>query len=259
MRSAEAVARPGRRARAWQSPRSHGASHDQRGRRLRRFRRPRPDRRAIGLSVLDRAAQELEPGRVELVRSTARTRSGRSNRASSPCGDRLARQQDEVRGPVDQGELARHRRSSPTRSRRPVAPDSASVSAMFSVPRSDAQTSPTREPGGSAGDLVDELHVARPDEHRDDRHAAATQRLGLVGVERRRRDEVVVEPVEPVAGARRAARPRPRSGPGTLRRAAPRRSRRRRSCTRRTARGPAARAACARSRRRTWPRRPRRA
>ena len=80
----------------------------------------------------------------------------------------------------------------------PVVPDSASVSAMFSVPRSDAQTSPTREPAGSAGDLVDELDVARPDEHRDDRHAAVDERLGLVGVEGRRRDEVVVEPLEPV-------------------------------------------------------------
>ena len=43
---------------------------------------------------------------------------------------------------------------------------------MFSAPRSDAQTRPTREPAGSAGDLVDELHVARPDEHRDDRQRA---------------------------------------------------------------------------------------
>ena len=67
---------------------------------------------------------------------------------------------------------------------------------MFSAPRSDAHTSPTREPGGQAGDLVDELQVARPDEHRDDRHAARDERLGLVGVERRRRDEVVVEAVE---------------------------------------------------------------
>ena len=67
---------------------------------------------------------------------------------------------------------------------------------MLSVPRSEAQTTPTREPAGSAGDLVDELDVARPDEHRHDRHPAADERLGLVGVERRGRDEVVVEPLE---------------------------------------------------------------
>ena len=80
----------------------------------------------------------------------------------------------------------------------PGVPDSASVSAMFSVPRSEAQTSPTRDPAGRRGDLVDELDVARPDEHRDDRHPAVDERLRLVGVERRRRDEVVVEPVEPL-------------------------------------------------------------
>ena len=45
---------------------------------------------------------------------------------------------------------------------------------------------------------MDELDVARADEHRHDRHPAVDERLGLVGVERRRRDEVVVEPVEPV-------------------------------------------------------------
>ena len=32
----------------------------------------------------------------------------------------------------------------------PVVPDSASVSAMLSAPRSDAQTSPTRDPDASA-------------------------------------------------------------------------------------------------------------
>ena len=69
---------------------------------------------------------------------------------------------------------------------------------MFSVPRSEAQTSPTRDPAGNARDLVDELDVARTDEHRDDRDPAVDERLGLVGMERRRRDEVVVEPVQPV-------------------------------------------------------------
>ena len=69
---------------------------------------------------------------------------------------------------------------------------------MLSVPRSEAHTSPTREPVGSAGDLVDELDVARADEHRHDRDAAGDQGLRLVGVERRRRDEVVVEALEPL-------------------------------------------------------------
>ena len=45
---------------------------------------------------------------------------------------------------------------------------------------------------------MDELEVARPDEHRHDRHPAGGQDLALVGVEGRRRDEVVVEPVEPL-------------------------------------------------------------
>ena len=79
----------------------------------------------------------------------------------------------------------------------PVAPASRSTSSMLSAPRSDAQTRPTREPG-EAGDLVDELEVARADEHRHDRDPAGGQDLALVGVERRRRDEVVVEAVEPL-------------------------------------------------------------
>ena len=45
---------------------------------------------------------------------------------------------------------------------------------------------------------MDHLEVARSDEHRDDRHAAGDERLGLVGVERRRRDQVVVEPFEAI-------------------------------------------------------------
>ena len=78
----------------------------------------------------------------------------------------------------------------------PVAPDSWSVSRMLSAPRSFAQTRPTREPAGQPGDLVDELEVARSQEHRDDRDAAGGQDLALIGMERGRGDEVVVEPVE---------------------------------------------------------------
>ncbi len=49
---------------------------------------------------------------------------------------------------------------------------------------------------GQPGDLVDELQVAGSDEHGHDRDPAGGQRLRLVGVEGRRRDEVVVELVE---------------------------------------------------------------
>ena len=80
----------------------------------------------------------------------------------------------------------------------PVVPDSASVSRMLSAPRSEAQTRPTREPARQPGDLVDELDVAGADEHRHDRDATGRQRLCLVGVERRRGHEVVVEALEPV-------------------------------------------------------------
>ena len=48
------------------------------------------------------------------------------------------------------------------------------------------------------GDLVDELDVGRADQHGHDRDAAGRQRLGLVGMERGGRHEVVVEPVEPL-------------------------------------------------------------
>ena len=115
-----------------------------------------------------------------------------------PVRDRLARQQDDVGRPVDQVEIAARRRSSPTRARRRSCPTGPASRRCSRRRASEAQTSPTREPDGRRGDLVDELEVARPDEHRDDRHPAVDERLGLVGVERRRGDEVVVEPVEPL-------------------------------------------------------------
>ena len=67
---------------------------------------------------------------------------------------------------------------------------------MLSVPRVEAHTSPTRDAARQPGDLVDQLEVAGADEHRHDRDPAGGQDLGLVGVERRRRDQVVVEAVE---------------------------------------------------------------
>jgi hypothetical protein len=45
---------------------------------------------------------------------------------------------------------------------------------------------------------VHEFHVGGPDEHRHDRHPTGGQDLGFVGVERGRRHEVVMEPIEPV-------------------------------------------------------------
>ena len=45
---------------------------------------------------------------------------------------------------------------------------------------------------------MDQLDVAGPDEHRHDRHASGDEDLRLVGMERRGRHEVVMEPVEPL-------------------------------------------------------------
>ena len=66
------------------------------------------------------------------------------------------------------------------------------------MPRSEAQTRPTRRAVRQPGDLVDELEVAGADQHRHHRDAAGDQDLGLVGVERGRGDQVVVEPLEPI-------------------------------------------------------------
>ena len=44
---------------------------------------------------------------------------------------------------------------------------------------------------------MDELDVRRADDHRHDRDASRDEGLGLIGVERRRGDEVVVEALEP--------------------------------------------------------------
>ena len=48
------------------------------------------------------------------------------------------------------------------------------------------------------GDLVDELEVSRADQHRHDRDAPGDEDLRLVGMEGGGRDQVVVEPLEPV-------------------------------------------------------------
>ena len=213
------------------------------------------------------------------ARSRRRARSMRRS-SSSPAGSNSYDQRPDALGPVERASRGRSRSPRATagsrrrsdrsveiavavdrrrqRARRRSCPTAPASRAMFSAPRSEAQTSPTREPAGSAGDLVDELEVARPDEHRDDRHAPVDERLRLVGMERRGRDEVVVEPVEPLGQVVEKRALDVDQVAGTRRRAAPRRSRRRRSCIRRTGPGPAGPAASARSRRRMSPRRPRR-
>jgi len=59
---------------------------------------------AAGHHVLDRATEQLDPGRVELVRPAADPL-GPVEALVEPVRDRLARQQDDVGGPVDQVEV----------------------------------------------------------------------------------------------------------------------------------------------------------
>ena len=193
-------------------------------------------RAAVG-HVLDGAPQQLEARRVELVASTAGSGPRRAS-AVEPGGQRLARHQDEVgrlgRRPSAASVVADERRHD-LDARRPG--QLAASRGCCPTPRSEAQTRPTREPARQPGDLVDELDVAGPDEHRHDRDAAGDQRPGP-----RRRGTWSSRRGRSGSGrgaraGRRGARPRPRSGPGTRRPGARRRSRRRRWCTRRTGRG----------------------
>ena len=118
-------------------------------------------RAAVRDDVLDGPAQQLQTGRVELVRPRADAlRVGERARRGPRLG--LARQQDQVRRAVDEGRAPRRSRSTPRRSRRRSCPTSASVSTMLSVPRSDAQTRPDPRAARQAGDLVDDLEVAGP-------------------------------------------------------------------------------------------------
>ena len=151
---------------------------------------------ARGDDVLDRAAEQLEPGRVELVRP-APDPLGPLEPAFQAVGDRLAGQEDDVGRAVDQVELpvAVDRRRQQLDAGRPRQGERLAHVLGAALRRADQADARARR---ETGDLVDELHVARPDEHGHDRHAAVDERLGLVGVERRRRDEVVVEPLEPI-------------------------------------------------------------
>ena len=107
------------------------------------------DRLASGASAATCSIERRRssrPGRIELVRPLPDPL-GPVEALVDPVGDRLARQQDDVGRPVDQLEVWRSSSIVAETSSTPVVPDRASVSAMFSAPRSEAQTSPTREPG----------------------------------------------------------------------------------------------------------------
>ena len=145
--------------------------------------------------VVDRATEQLEARRIELVRP--RPDPLRRATAAAPARrQRLARHEDHVGGLVDEASRP-VRRSAPARSRC-RSPRRAGASRACCRRRARSRRRAHARTGRQPGDLVDELEVARAHEHRDDRDTAGGQDLALVGVERRRRDEVVVEPVEPL-------------------------------------------------------------
>ena len=96
--------------------------------------------------MLDGAAEELQARRVELVRPVAQPL-----RAVEPLVEAeaqgLARDEDDVGGLVDPVDSSSAPSVVPDTSSMPVVPARASVSRMLSAPRSEAQTSPTFEPG----------------------------------------------------------------------------------------------------------------
>ena len=149
---------------------------------------------AVSVHALDRPAEELEAGGVELVAPLAdplralepglepeaiasresRTRSASTSTWWSSASVSATRRQD-----LDAG-----------RARQLEHLGDVLDAALRAAHEADLRA--RRQPG----DLVDEVHVARADEHRDDRDAAGHVRLRLVGVERGRGDEVVVVAVE---------------------------------------------------------------
>ena len=156
--------------------------------------RPRALGRSFRGDVLDGAAEQLQPGRVELVGPRADP-FGPAEPTVEAGGQRFARHQDQVGGRIDLLErvgLGRQRGHDLDPGRAGQAQDVEHV-VRATLRRADEAHPRARL---QAGDLVDELEVARTDEHRDDRDPAGGQHLGLVGMERRRRDEVVVEAIE---------------------------------------------------------------
>ena len=229
---------------------------------------PRDRQGAHGRSVAGSRAgarPDLSPAagaRSASTRSIARRRSSKPGRVElvAPLADPLGAVEPASRGPAPwpraragrgppprrPGRAPRRCRRAPTRSRRRSPRRAGGPRAMFSMPRCEPHTSPTLRARGKSGDLVDEAHVARADEHRDDGHASGHVGLCLVRVERGRRDEVVVVPVESFGEL--LEQDAHRLDPVGERLGDPLRvdGRVGATCTPRTARGRAARDACAR-------------
>ena len=142
-----------------------------------------------------RTAQQLERGGIEFVRPPSDAL-GALGPVAQPLGDRFARQQDQVGGAVHERQVLA------TLQRRGHEldvghPASRSVSAMFSTPRDDAQIRPSAIPGAAPSPRAPGPRSRAPRASR--RPAPGRRRMpALPRLERGRRDEVVVEAVEPV-------------------------------------------------------------
>ena len=146
--------------------------------------------------MLDGAAEELETGRVEVV--GPRPDALGPGELSIEAGRQgLARHEDDVGAGVDEVEVVGllDERGDDLDAGRPGQGERL-ADVVRATPRGADE--PDLRAGRQRRDLVDELHVSRADDHRDDRDAAGDERLGLVGVECRRGHEVVVEAFQPV-------------------------------------------------------------
>ena len=153
-------------------------------------------RGAHGVHALDRAPQQLEARRVELVAPLAEAIRPLES-GLEPQRHRLAGEQDQVRLLVHLLELRLrlgHGRDDLHARGAGELQDLGDVLHAALRPADDAHLRPRRQ----RADLVDERHVAGAHEHRHDRHAPGDVRLRLVRVEGRGRDQVVVEAVEAV-------------------------------------------------------------
>ena len=130
--------------------------------------------------------------------------------------ERLAREEDEIGGLVDPGDrlvvVGRRRHDL-------HAGGPGQAQRRGDVVGADGRGADEPDPGArrQCRDLVDEVEVAGADQHRHDRHPAGRPGLRLVGVERRRRDQVVVEALEPLVDLleeRALGVDRPREGLG---------------------------------------------
>ena len=126
-----------------------------------------------------------------------RIRSGTAERAVQPSRQRFAREQDQISRLVDQLEVLglRDQRRDDVDSLRARQRERLEdvVGAAFRGAH-EPDPGPSRKPG----DLVHQLDVRGTDEHGHHRDTTCDERLGLIGVERRGRHEVVVEPLEPL-------------------------------------------------------------